>query len=330
MLKRWASFAAAGLTIGSIAAIGSTTAEANPCRSLEMRLMQAQAGGRDTSDVRSMLAARGCGGGSPANAAPRQAAAAAPRQSREMNGLRILGRVGAVRREERRPERREARRQEPRHEPRQERRAERQTAERQPSAPRSDRAESVARGSGRTFRTLCVRTCDGYYFPVSYSTTREHFATDLAACQQMCPGTETSLFYHAVRGEAAEDMVSVDGVAYVDLPTAFQYRTTLDSSCSCGASNAVELASAQSPAGEPADSAAALPRPRPAPGVDPETLANRFGGLDPQDTSTVLYASQDGYDGDSVRIVEPSYSAIPSQSVIISAVPVGVDPTPGW
>ena len=26
-----------------------------------------------------------------------------------------------------------------------------------------------------TFRTVCVRTCDGYYFPISYSTSASRF-----------------------------------------------------------------------------------------------------------------------------------------------------------
>src|SRR5690606_21240858 len=38
-----------------------------------------------------------------------------------------------------------------------------------------------------TFRTLCVRTCDGYYFPISFSTTTERFADDERACRAMCP-----------------------------------------------------------------------------------------------------------------------------------------------
>ena len=33
------------------------------------------------------------------------------------------------------------------------------------------RNRSRYRGDGRTYRTLCVRTCDGYYFPISFSTT---------------------------------------------------------------------------------------------------------------------------------------------------------------
>ena len=33
-----------------------------------------------------------------------------------------------------------------------------------------------------TFRTLCVRTCDGYYFPISFSTTSDQFREDAHTC----------------------------------------------------------------------------------------------------------------------------------------------------
>src|SRR5687767_1671517 len=46
---------------------------------------------------------------------------------------------------------------------------------------------SEPRPAGGTYRTLCVRSCDGYYCPISYSTTREHFSADQEACQRMCP-----------------------------------------------------------------------------------------------------------------------------------------------
>ena len=39
-----------------------------------------------------------------------------------------------------------------------------------------------------TYRTVCVRTCDGYYFPISYSTVPSRFADDQRACQRDVPG----------------------------------------------------------------------------------------------------------------------------------------------
>ena len=33
--------------------------------------------------------------------------------------------------------------------------------------------EGGAREVAGTYRTMCVRLCDGYYFPISFTTTRE-------------------------------------------------------------------------------------------------------------------------------------------------------------
>lgn len=86
-------------------------------------------------------------------------------------------------------------------------------------------------------RTLCVRTCDGGFFPISSQTSAMSFGRDAAQCQQMCPGTETELFFHAPeRSETVEMVSAVTGRPYRDLPNAFLYRnrrTGADPSCSC-------------------------------------------------------------------------------------------------
>ena len=84
-----------------------------------------------------------------------------------------------------------------------------------------------------TFRTVCVRTCDGYYFPVSYSATPERFAADEQTCQRMCPAAEVQLYTHRNPGEDMAQAVSIHGHAYTELPTAFQYRKEVNKACSC-------------------------------------------------------------------------------------------------
>jgi hypothetical protein len=86
-----------------------------------------------------------------------------------------------------------------------------------------------------TYRTLCVRTCDGYYFPVSYSTVPGKFAEDEALCRRLCPATEVSLYSHRNPGEDVTRAVSLNGRAYTELPTAFSYRKTFNAACSCRA-----------------------------------------------------------------------------------------------
>jgi Protein of unknown function (DUF2865) len=89
--------------------------------------------------------------------------------------------------------------------------------------------------SAGTYRTLCVRTCDGYYFPISYSTVPTRFAEDERLCQRLCPASETILFSHRNPGEDVTRAVSSGGRLYSDLPQAFSYRKQLNPACSCRA-----------------------------------------------------------------------------------------------
>lgn len=84
-----------------------------------------------------------------------------------------------------------------------------------------------------SFRTLCVRTCDGYFFPISYMTGPSRFTDDEQACQRLCPATEVQLYTHRNPGEDVAQAVSLGGKPYRSLPTAFKYRQAFDSSCSC-------------------------------------------------------------------------------------------------
>ncbi len=85
-----------------------------------------------------------------------------------------------------------------------------------------------------TYKTVCVRTCDGFYFPVSYATTPARFGDDEQTCRSLCPAAEATLFTH----RSNEDMsraVSVNGQPYSALPNAFKYRQAFNPSCACKA-----------------------------------------------------------------------------------------------
>lgn len=142
------------------------------------------------------------------------------------------------------------------------------------------------------YRTVCVRTCDGYYFPVSYSSSKSKFTLDAKLCQQMCPGTEVQLYYHQVPSSnyqdvpehESEDMVSVKGNAYSDLPTAFKYRHEglgVTEGCSCRAAQPVTEAAFDSPQGKSGKSKW-VPHPavKPVALLDEETRLNLIGKLD--------------------------------------------------
>lgn len=86
---------------------------------------------------------------------------------------------------------------------------------------------------GSTFRTICVRTCDGYYYPISFATSQDRFRDDEQTCQRMCPAAEVSLYTYHNPGEEVAQAVSLNGRLYTELPTAFSYRKALNPSCSC-------------------------------------------------------------------------------------------------
>jgi hypothetical protein len=97
-----------------------------------------------------------------------------------------------------------------------------------------DRFEEEVRPLPRssTYRTLCVRLCDGYYFPISSAATQDTLAHDADVCSASC-GTEARLFFHSSIGGDARSAVDFTGMAYSSLPNAFRYRKTLVEDCRC-------------------------------------------------------------------------------------------------
>jgi Protein of unknown function (DUF2865) len=84
-----------------------------------------------------------------------------------------------------------------------------------------------------TYHTVCVRTCDGYYFPVSYSTVPGRFPDDEKACQRLCPASEAQLYSFRNPGEDMDQAVSNSGQLYTALPNAYRYRKEVVNGCSC-------------------------------------------------------------------------------------------------
>ncbi|MGE0629957.1 MAG: DUF2865 domain-containing protein [Hyphomicrobiaceae bacterium] len=81
-----------------------------------------------------------------------------------------------------------------------------------------------------TYRTVCVRLCDGYYFPISFATSADNLQRDAETCSKRCSGAR--LFYQR-DPEDIESMVDLSGAAYKKLKNAFLYRTRYDAACKC-------------------------------------------------------------------------------------------------
>src|SRR5450631_591142 len=86
-----------------------------------------------------------------------------------------------------------------------------------------------------TFRTVCVRTCDGAYFPISFATVPARFPDDEKTCKNLCPAAEATLFTYRNPGEDINQAVSIGGQPYSASPNAFRFRQEFNPSCACKA-----------------------------------------------------------------------------------------------
>jgi hypothetical protein len=94
---------------------------------------------------------------------------------------------------------------------------------------------------------VCVRKCDGSFFPVSYSGADSRSDTLEQVCRSLCPNADVAL-YSFPFGGTVDEAVSSAGEPYASLPNAGKFQQTSDPSCSCrapGQSWAEALASAE-------------------------------------------------------------------------------------
>ncbi|PVB63349.1 DUF2865 domain-containing protein [Labrenzia sp. 011] len=110
------------------------------------------------------------------------------------------------------------------------------TGDREIAAVRAGKKNAASRlrlPSGGTFRTLCVRTCDGYFFPLSFSTGKNQFAYDEARCSEICPAAQTELYVYRNPGGDQSQMISLAGSLYAEQPFAYRYKSEFVADCSC-------------------------------------------------------------------------------------------------
>jgi len=86
-----------------------------------------------------------------------------------------------------------------------------------------------------TYRTVCVRSCDGAYFPISFATVPGRFPDDERTCKALCPAAEATLYSYRNPGEDMNQAVSINGQPYSSSANAFRYRQEFNPSCACKA-----------------------------------------------------------------------------------------------
>lgn len=91
--------------------------------------------------------------------------------------------------------------------------------------------ERSAEASGA--RTVCVRTCDGYLFPLGNLSPGDDLSVHREACTAACPGAQVALFTLRPGQEDMTRAVSLSGQSYGSLPYARAYLKRRNPDCNC-------------------------------------------------------------------------------------------------
>lgn len=98
-----------------------------------------------------------------------------------------------------------------------------------PTLARTEGGELHARGGAQV---ICVRTCDGGYFPMKNLPEGRASADDM--CQALCPGTEAVAYSMPNGDDALKHAATVRGSrAYASLANAFKFQKAFVPNCSC-------------------------------------------------------------------------------------------------
>lgn len=99
--------------------------------------------------------------------------------------------------------------------------------------PRSAAPPLTAAGVEKGTRTVCVRLCDGYVFPIGRLRDPADLPVHAAACAAACPSARTDLFTLASGRTEMDQAVGLDGRPYLAASWANLYRRTRVENCGC-------------------------------------------------------------------------------------------------
>ncbi len=100
--------------------------------------------------------------------------------------------------------------------------------------PLADRSNLERRAESAPAKGFCVRTSDGFYFPVQ---SRPGLSA-AESCSAFCPGSKTAVY----SGSSIDNATTKDGSRYADLDNAFLYRKQLVAGSTCNGRDAFGLA----------------------------------------------------------------------------------------
>jgi hypothetical protein len=83
-------------------------------------------------------------------------------------------------------------------------------------------------------RTVCVRACDGYFFPIANLNRASEIPAQQATCNKLCPGAQAQLYVMPAGSDRIEDAVAArGGDTYASLVARVSASDEKSQSCSC-------------------------------------------------------------------------------------------------
>lgn len=86
-------------------------------------------------------------------------------------------------------------------------------------------------------RTVCVRGCDGYFFPIANLARDSEIPSQQVTCEKLCPGAQASLFVMPAGSDKIDEAVATrGGESYAQLTARLNATDSKSQSCGCQAS----------------------------------------------------------------------------------------------
>lgn len=167
------------------------------------------------------------------------------------------------------------------------------------------------------YRAVCVRLCDGFYWPISNSVSGGSLHRAARHCESSCDGA-ARLFYQSSASSEPDTLVDLAGRRYRDLPNALLYRKKLIDGCTCKPMPWTEAEAARH-RGYAADQAEALVLAGAGKGADSRPSAEVIAGGD-ADVDPAADAAAEASAATSQPVDEGE--SVPAAAVVPSPAPV--------
>lgn len=103
-----------------------------------------------------------------------------------------------------------------------------------PASPVRSAAPTAKLAGGVSRRAVCVRACDGYYFPALPVSRAADLAAQQASCEKLCPGAQATLFVFPEGSDKLEETKAAkSGETYAELLARLDLNDPRAKSCSC-------------------------------------------------------------------------------------------------